>query len=76
MNICVEQTITELLKKTLGKQSNDNANVYKYLEVYPRAFFTLMREVVFEPSQIATVTSCDKSDNSNVAISDFLAICH
>ena len=79
--ICVYEYLcwrdqNRITEETLGKESNDNANVYKYLGVYPHAFFTLMREIVFEPSQIATVTSCDKPDYSNVAICEFLAICH
>ena len=43
---------------------------FLHLAVYPRVLWNLSEKLCFEPSQIATVTNCDNSGISAVAICD------
>ena len=47
------------IKQTFRRGSNDNVDVFRYLCVYQRALYHYSDNLCFEPSQNATVTTCD-----------------
>ena len=61
---------TKVPSKPSRKARKTAPTCFTYLGVYHRAYLSLIQEVLF-----SAPTNCDKPENTNIAICDFVVIC-